>query len=124
MSWHTYRNQILKEGDIINVDVTTSVDGYHGDQSETVLIGEVEQARKVANVSKTSLDIGIETVKAGIPLGVVCGEIEDYVPLRMYVVEILLVTELLKNSMRTLKFHITELLQQVVLFGSRDDIYD
>ena len=72
--------QILKEGDIINVDVTTIVDGYHGDQSETILIGDVsEQARKVANVSKTSLDIGIDTVKAGIPLGEVCGAVEDYV---------------------------------------------
>ena len=30
---------VLKEGDIVNVDVTTIVDGWHGDQSETFLIG-------------------------------------------------------------------------------------
>lgn len=72
--------QVLKEGDIINVDVTTIVDGYHGDQSETILIGEVsDEARKVSQVSKTSLDLGIERVRAGIPLVEVCGAIEDYV---------------------------------------------
>ena len=32
---------LLQSGDIINVDITTIVDGWHGDQSETFLIGEV-----------------------------------------------------------------------------------
>jgi len=74
------KNQILVEGDIINVDVTTIVNGYHGDQSETILIGKVSaDARKIAEVSKTSLDIGIQTVRAGIALVEVCGAIEDYV---------------------------------------------
>lgn len=73
-------DQILKEGDIVNVDVTTIVNGYHGDQSETIFIGEVsDDARKVADVSRESMYLGIEAVRPGIPLGEVCGVIEDYV---------------------------------------------
>ena len=34
---------VLQAGDIVNVDITTIVDGWHGDQSETFLIGEVSQ---------------------------------------------------------------------------------
>lgn len=73
-------DQILKEGDIVNVDVTTIVDGYHGDQSETIFIGEVSgDARRVADVSRESMYLGIEAVRPGIPLVEVCGVIEDYV---------------------------------------------
>lgn len=35
----------LKDGDIINIDITTIVDGWHGDQSETFLIGEVSEEK-------------------------------------------------------------------------------
>jgi methionyl aminopeptidase len=39
---------VLKDGDIINVDITSIVDGWHGDQSETFLVGEVcNEARSV-----------------------------------------------------------------------------
>lgn len=73
-------HDILKEGDIINVDTTTIVDGYHGDQSETIYIGEVsEEARRVTETSRKALSLAIEAVKPGVALFDVCGVIEDYV---------------------------------------------
>lgn len=44
----------LKSGDIVNVDLTTIVDGWHGDQSETFLIGDVK--RDVIDVVQCSFD--------------------------------------------------------------------
>lgn len=57
---------ILQEGDIINVDVTSIVDGWHGDQSETFLIGDVsKEARAVTQASFDSLYMAIDAIKPG-----------------------------------------------------------
>lgn len=57
---------ILKEGDIINVDVTPIVNGYHGDTSRTFYVGKVsDTARKLVECAKNSLDIGIDVVREG-----------------------------------------------------------
>jgi len=54
----------LQEGDIVNVDITSIVDGWHGDQSETFLIGEVsESARRLVQCSFDSLYAGINALK-------------------------------------------------------------
>ncbi|MCA8983495.1 MAG: type I methionyl aminopeptidase [Planctomycetaceae bacterium] len=54
----------LREGDIVNIDVTTVVDGWYGDQSETFLIGNVsETARAVTQVAFDSLYVGIRAAK-------------------------------------------------------------
>ncbi len=51
----------LKAGDIVNVDITTIVDGWYGDQSETFLIGDVsEAARRLVQVTWDSLFVGID----------------------------------------------------------------
>lgn len=55
---------ILKEGDIINVDVSTIYHGYYSDASRMFMIGEVsEEARKLVEVTKECLQIGIAAVK-------------------------------------------------------------
>lgn len=55
---------ILQEGDIVNVDVTTIVDGYYADASRMFMIGEVsEEAKKLVRVSKECLEKGIEAIK-------------------------------------------------------------
>lgn len=55
---------VLKEGDIVNVDVTCYLDGFHGDNSRTVFVGEPsEEARKVTECAKECLDLGIAAVK-------------------------------------------------------------
>lgn len=45
---------VLTEGDIVNIDITTVVDGWHGDQSETFFIGEVNNERRA--VTQCALD--------------------------------------------------------------------
>jgi len=61
---------VLKEGDILNVDVTSILDGYYGDSSRMFMIGEVaEQARRLVEVTRECLYLGIEQVKPGNTLG-------------------------------------------------------
>jgi len=60
----------LKKGDIINVDITVIKDEYHGDTSRMFYVGEVSPiAKKVCEVAKESMLIGIEMVKPGVQLG-------------------------------------------------------
>ena len=55
---------VLKEGDIVNIDVTTIVDGWHGDQSETFLIGECsDTAKAVTQCAFDCLYLGIEAIR-------------------------------------------------------------
>jgi len=64
------RKQVLKDGDIINVDITTIVHGYHGDTSRTFLVGNVkDHARKLVKVTKECLDLGIAEVAVGKRIG-------------------------------------------------------
>lgn len=54
----------LKEGDIVNLDLTTIVDGWYGDQSETFLIGEVsEETRELVQTTFDSLFLAIGALK-------------------------------------------------------------
>lgn len=56
----------LKDGDIVNVDITTIVDGWYGDQSETFMIGDVsEEARHLVQTTFESLFVGIRACKPG-----------------------------------------------------------
>lgn len=56
----------LKDGDIVNVDITTIVDGWHGDQSETFLIGEVsEEKRAVTQCAFDCLYLAIDALEPG-----------------------------------------------------------
>jgi methionyl aminopeptidase len=72
--------EVLKEGDIVNVDLTTIVDGYYGDSSETFMLGSVSaDARRVVRVAAQALLEGIEAVRPGEPLQSVARAIEPYV---------------------------------------------
>ena len=64
---HGIPNSIpLREGDIVNVDMTTIVDGWHGDSSETFLIEPVaEDARKLVQAAFDAMHIGIDAVNPG-----------------------------------------------------------
>jgi len=60
------KKEILKEGDIINVDITTIVDGYFGDTSKMFCVGKVSKAREnLIAMAKTCLEIGIKQVYPG-----------------------------------------------------------
>ena len=57
-------NVILKEGDIVNVDVSTILDGYFSDSSRMYMIGEVsDEKRKLVEVTKECCDLGVRMVK-------------------------------------------------------------
>lgn len=70
---------VLRPGDIINVDVTSIVNGYHGDTSATFYIGDPSpEARHVTEVSRRSLDLGIAEVREGARLGDIGAAIEEF----------------------------------------------
>ena len=73
------KQEILKEGDIINIDVTPLYNGYHGDSSRTFMVGEVSPvAKKLVEVTKKSLWVGIEAVKVGGRIGDIGAAIQEY----------------------------------------------
>ncbi len=57
---------VLKEGDILNIDVTTILNGFYGDTSRMFTVGEISPtAEKLINVTKHCLDLGIKQVVPG-----------------------------------------------------------
>lgn len=60
------KNTILKSGDILNIDITTILNGYFGDTSRMFTVGEVNSdAEKLIETTLHCLDLGIEQVKPG-----------------------------------------------------------
>ena len=61
---------ILKSGDIINVDVSTNLNGYYSDSSRMFCIGDVsEEKRRLVQVTKECVEIGVSHVKPWEPIG-------------------------------------------------------
>ena len=59
-------NEILKEGDIVNVDVTTILDGYYGDVSASFPVGKINsEAQKLIDITKKCLNDSIKSLKPG-----------------------------------------------------------
>lgn len=70
---------VLKEGDIVNIDVTTIVDGYFGDTSRMYLVGEVSnESKKLVDATKKALEIGISEVRPGNRFGNIGFAIGNY----------------------------------------------
>ena len=56
--------EILRDGDIVNVDVSTILDGYYSDASRMFMIGNVSPEKKrLVEVTKECLQIGMEAAK-------------------------------------------------------------
>lgn len=71
--------QVLRDGDIINIDVTPVVDGYHGDTSRMYFVGEPSPlARKLVEVTEECLYRGIKAVKPGARIGDIGAAIQEY----------------------------------------------
>ncbi|MFW5926382.1 MAG: type I methionyl aminopeptidase [Myxococcota bacterium] len=74
--------QVLKDGDILNVDVTSyypAKNGFHGDTSATFYIGEPsEEAKKVVEVSRRCLELGVAEVAEGKRIGDIGAAIQEY----------------------------------------------
>ncbi len=72
-------DQVLDDGDIINVDVTHIYEGFYGDTSATFYVGTPsEEAKKVTEVARRCLELGIAEVKAGARLGDIGAAIQDF----------------------------------------------
>lgn len=78
---------MLREGDIINLDVTTYLNGYHGDTSATFFVGKVsEKAKNIVESAKMARDLGIEAIRPNGTTGDIGFEINKYVTRKGYFV--------------------------------------
>jgi methionyl aminopeptidase len=72
--------EILNLGDIVNIDLTTIVNGYYADSSETFMIGAVsEEAKHLISVTARAMLRGIEACRPGNHLRLIAQAIEPYV---------------------------------------------
>jgi methionyl aminopeptidase len=72
--------RILKKGDIVSIDTGVQLDGYFGDSAVTVAVGEVNgQTQRLLDVTRESLELAIDKVRAGNRLFDVCGTVEQHV---------------------------------------------
>ena len=63
-------DKVLKNGDVVNLDITVIKDGWHGDTSRMFMVGEVSiQARRLIQITYESMWVGIAQVKPGTTLG-------------------------------------------------------
>ncbi len=72
-------DKLLKEGDIVNVDITVIKDGWHGDTSRMFQVGKPSaRARKLVEVTYEAMKIGIEMVRPGVRLGDIGEAIQNH----------------------------------------------
>ncbi|MGM8887278.1 type I methionyl aminopeptidase, partial [Psychrobacter sp. 1U2] len=73
-------NKLLKDGDIINIDVTVIKDGYYGDTSKMWIVGNGSiMAQRICKVAQDALYAGMSVVKDGARLGDVGAAIQEVV---------------------------------------------
>lgn len=73
------RGEILKDGDILNVDITTDLDGYFADASRMFWVGEISaEAKKLIEVTREIMEVGIAAAKPWSfvgDIGAACGKL-------------------------------------------------
>ena len=76
---------VLRDGDIVNVDVTPIVDGWHGDSSRTFLVGDPSpKARRLVADTYRALWLGIRAVKPGARIGDIGHAIQSFAEAQGY----------------------------------------
>jgi methionyl aminopeptidase len=72
-------NKVLKNGDIVNIDITVIKDGYHGDTSRMFLVGKATvQGKRISQIAYDCMKIGIEMIRPGVRLGDIGHAIQTY----------------------------------------------
>lgn len=72
-------NEILQEGDIINVDVSTILDGYYSDASRMFMIGNIsDRAKKLVQVTEECVELGLKAAKPWGHLGDIAWAINSH----------------------------------------------
>lgn len=70
---------ILKDGDILNIDVTVILDGMYGDTSRMYKVGEVSRkAQRICDLAKEAMECGIKILKPGVTTGDIGHEIQAF----------------------------------------------
>ena len=78
-------DRMLKDGDIMNLDVTVIVDGWHGDTSRMFPVGEVKLlSRRLIDVTYEAMMLGIEQIRPGAKLGDVGHAIQQFAESHRY----------------------------------------
>jgi methionyl aminopeptidase len=78
-------SKVLKDGDIVNIDVTVILDGWHGDTSRMYLVGDVPlKARKLVEVTYEAMMLGIAQAKPGNHMGDVAHAIQTHAEAHRY----------------------------------------
>ncbi len=79
------KEQVLKEGDIVSVDVGAFYEGYHGDNAYTYPCGKIsEEAENLLEATRIGLEKGIEAALAGNRVGDIGNAVQTYVEARSY----------------------------------------
>jgi methionyl aminopeptidase len=78
---HGIPNDIpLKDGDIINIDVTVIKDGYHGDSSKMFLVGDVSpEDKRLCRITQEALYVGLRKIKPGAAFGEIGTAIQKFI---------------------------------------------
>jgi len=72
-------DRVLKNGDIVSLDIVVGLDGYQADACETVPVGDINKERSyLLKHTEAALYAGLNEIKAGVKLGCVSARIEDY----------------------------------------------
>ncbi len=78
-------NTILKQGDIVSIDVGAYYEGFHGDNAWTFPCGDIsDEAKALLEATKNSLFEGIKAAKSGNTIGDIGNAVQRYVELRSY----------------------------------------
>jgi methionyl aminopeptidase len=78
-------DRVLKDGDIVNIDVTPILHGWHGDTSRMYLVGEVPiKAKKLVQVTYECLMLGLEQARPGNHLGDISHAIQNHAEAHRY----------------------------------------
>jgi methionyl aminopeptidase len=78
-------NRVIKEGDVVTIDLGATYKGFVGDSALTFGVGEIsEEAQRLIKVTEESLWRGIRAARAGVRLGVVSNTIGEYIESQGY----------------------------------------
>jgi methionyl aminopeptidase len=78
-------DKALKDGDIVNIDVTPILDGWHGDSSRMYLVGDVGvKARRLVDITYECLMIGLDHARPGNRLGDISAAIQNHAEKHRY----------------------------------------
>ena len=72
-------DKVLKDGDILNIDVTVIKDGYYGDNSKMYIVGETNiRSKKLVDAAQEALYVGLRAVKPGVRLNEIGRAVQKY----------------------------------------------